>query len=250
MIEFEPKIIGFLCNWCSYAGADLAGVSRIQYPPNIRVIRVMCSGRVDPEFIIDSFLNGVDGVLIGACHIGDCHYTVGNIQAEAKIRWVKSELVNRGMEPERLRLEFVSASEGERFARAVTDFTNKLRDYGALKLTEETVKTLITLRSEFTDFRVRWLLGIERELLERGNVYGETLSPEKWAEIMRNTLNDRYIQQRIMDCARENPLTAAELSEKLGVEPGTVLKHLIDLKRRNLVSMCHDHDAQRFAAIV
>jgi F420-non-reducing hydrogenase iron-sulfur subunit len=125
MTEFEPKIIGFLCNWCSYAGADLAGVSRIQYPPNMRVVRVMCSGRIDPIIPLEVFSKGADGVLILGCHPGDCHYSEGNLYEERKIKMVKKLLALTGLEPERLKLEWVSASEGQRFARLVSEFTDK-----------------------------------------------------------------------------------------------------------------------------
>jgi len=130
---FEPLILGFACNWCTYAGADLAGTSRIQYPPNLRMIRVMCSGRVDPTFILKAFSRGVDGVLIGGCHPGDCHYMEGNHKAQRRIHMLRKMLSDFGIEPERLRLEWVSASEGARFAQVVTDFTKTLKELGPLK---------------------------------------------------------------------------------------------------------------------
>ena len=131
MAGFEPTIIGFLCNWCSYAGADLAGVSRIQYPPNIRIIRVMCSGRVDPAFILEAFKNGADGVLVAGCHLpSDCHYLSGNFKAQKRITLLKKVLAQLGIEPERLRLEWVSASEGEKFAAVVKDMVAKLQKLG------------------------------------------------------------------------------------------------------------------------
>jgi F420-non-reducing hydrogenase iron-sulfur subunit len=128
---FEPKIIGFLCNWCSYAGADLAGVSRIQYPPNIRIIRVMCSGRIDPAFILEAFKDGADGVLIGGCHLpSDCHYISGNFKALRRISLIKKVLGEFGIEPERVRLEWISASEGDKFAAVVRDMTERIRKLG------------------------------------------------------------------------------------------------------------------------
>jgi F420-non-reducing hydrogenase iron-sulfur subunit len=130
---FEPLILGFACNWCTYAGADLAGTSRIQYPPNLRMIRVMCSGRVDPTFILKAFSKGVDGVLIGGCHPGDCHYMEGNYKAQRRIHMLRKMLSDFGIEPERLRLEWVSASEGARFAEVVADFTKTIKELGPLK---------------------------------------------------------------------------------------------------------------------
>ncbi len=133
---FEPKIIGFLCNWCSYAGADLAGVSRIQYPPNIRIIRVMCSGRIDPSFILEAFKDGADGVLVAGCHLpSDCHYISGNFKAQRRITLLRKVLSDFGIEPRRLRLEWISASEGDKFAAVVTDMVAELKKLGPNPLT-------------------------------------------------------------------------------------------------------------------
>ena len=135
MPEFKPKIIGFLCNWCAYAGADLAGVSRLQYPPNIEIIRVMCTGRVDPAFILEAFKDGADGVLVAGCHPNDCHYLSGNYKAERRILLLKRVLEQFGIEPERLRLEWVSASEGEKFAWIVKEMVKDLKKLGPTPLT-------------------------------------------------------------------------------------------------------------------
>ena len=129
--EYEPKLVGFLCNWCSYAGADLAGVSRFQYPPNLRVIRVMCSGRVHPAYILVAFKDGADGVLIAGCHIPtDCHYISGNFKAQRRVAMVKKLMEQLGIEPERLRLEWISAAEGDKFAKTIRDMTADLKRLG------------------------------------------------------------------------------------------------------------------------
>lgn len=128
--EFEPNIIGFLCNWCSYAGADLAGTSRIKYPPNIKSIRVMCSGRVEPVFILEALKKGADGVLIAGCHPGDCHYQSGNYKTNRRIKLLKKLLTDMGIEDERVRFEYISASEGQKFAQVVTDFVKDLKKIG------------------------------------------------------------------------------------------------------------------------
>jgi F420-non-reducing hydrogenase iron-sulfur subunit len=137
MEEFEPKIIGFACNWCTYAGADLAGTSRIQYPPNIRLIRVMCSGRINPAFIMAAFARGADGVFIGGCHLGDCHYMTGNYKTMRRVELTKRLIEQLGIEPERLRLEWISASEGGKFAEVVTEFTKELKELGPNSLRKE-----------------------------------------------------------------------------------------------------------------
>ena len=128
--NFEPLIIGFCCNWCSYAGADLAGVSRLQYPPNLRIIRVMCSGMVHPNIVIDALTKGADGVLMCGCHPGDCHYLEGNLKAEKRAEAIKLMLQDFGIEEERFRLEWVSASEGPRFAQVVTEMVAKIKELG------------------------------------------------------------------------------------------------------------------------
>jgi len=130
MDDFEPRIIGFFCNWCTYAGADLAGTSRIQYPPNIRVIRLMCSGALDPVYVIKALLEGADGVLIGGCHPGDCHYQSGNYKARRRVAILQSILKQMGFEPERVWLRWISASEGRYFADTVTEMVAKLKELG------------------------------------------------------------------------------------------------------------------------
>ena len=127
---FDPLIIGFCCNWCSYAGADLAGVSRIQYPPSLRIVRVMCSGMVHPNLVIDALTKGADGVLVCGCHPGDCHYQEGNLKAEKRADAIRLMLEDFGLEPERFKLEWVSAAEGPRFAQVVGDFTEEVRALG------------------------------------------------------------------------------------------------------------------------
>jgi F420-non-reducing hydrogenase iron-sulfur subunit len=126
----EPKIVAFLCNWCSYTGADLAGTSRLEYAPNVHIIRVMCSGRVDPTFVLKALREGADGVLICGCHPGDCHYAEGNHKALRRYRVLRQTLADYGIEGERVRLEWVSASEGKRFADVVNDMTERIRALG------------------------------------------------------------------------------------------------------------------------
>jgi len=129
-MSFEPRIVAFLCNWCAYAGADMAGTSRMKYPPNVVPIRVMCSGRVDPEFVLDAFEKGADGVFIGGCHPGDCHYVSGNYRTRKRVSMMKNLLAEMGINPARLRLEWVSATEGKKFATAIEEFVNEIKQLG------------------------------------------------------------------------------------------------------------------------
>lgn len=139
MDDFEPRIIGFLCNWCSYAGADLAGTSRLEMPSNLVPIKVMCSSRVDPEMITDAFLRGADGVLIAGCHPGDCHYDKGNYYARRRFAVLKKVVESLGLEADRLRLSWISASEGPRFRQVVEEFTEKIREIGPNPAGKETL---------------------------------------------------------------------------------------------------------------
>jgi F420-non-reducing hydrogenase iron-sulfur subunit len=134
--KFEPKLVGFLCRWCSYTGADLAGTSRKEYPPNLTPLRVMCSGRVDPTFVLHALAQGADGVLIAGCHPGDCHYKEGNYKAMRRYRMLLELLDTFGIERDRVRLEWISASEGDRFAETVADLTRKVRQLGPLNWSE------------------------------------------------------------------------------------------------------------------
>ena len=134
--NWKPKIIAIICNWCSYAGADLAGGARIQYPPDIRAVRVMCTGRVDPLFIMKAFQDGADGVLVSGCHFGDCHYLEGNYKAAKRMFLLKSVLKNIGLDDKRLRMTFVSASEGAKWGSVMTDVVKTVNELGPSPLTE------------------------------------------------------------------------------------------------------------------
>lgn len=132
--NWEPKIVGFLCNWCSYAGADLAGTSRIEYPPNIRIIRVPCSGRVNLSFVLKCLMDGADGILISGCHIGDCHYSEGNFYARRRFAVLKRFLEYLGIDPRRIQMSWVSASEGDKWAKLIKELVEEIKQAGPSKL--------------------------------------------------------------------------------------------------------------------
>ncbi len=133
-MAFEPTIVSFLCNWCSYTGADLAGTSRIPYAPNLRTIRIMCSGRIDPTFVLKAFREGADGVLMCGCHPGDCHYHEGNYKCLRRYHLLQKYIQQMGIKKERLRLEWISASEGKQFATLANEFTESIRQLGPCKI--------------------------------------------------------------------------------------------------------------------
>lgn len=132
--KFEPRIVAFFCNWCTYTAADLAGVSRLKYAPNVRVIRVMCSGRVDPQFVLEAFAKGADGVLLGGCHPGDCHYAEGNYKTLRRMKMLERMLRDMGIEDGRFRLEWISGAEGDKVRTTVNEMTEKVRALGPLDL--------------------------------------------------------------------------------------------------------------------
>ena len=140
-MDFKPKIVSFLCNWCSYTGADLAGTSRMKYAPNIRIIRVMCSGRIDPTFVLTAFREGADGVLICGCHPGDCHYHEGNYKCLRRYHLLKKYIGQMGIEPDRLNLAWISASEGKQFADLADEMTRRITELGPCNI-KEVMETL------------------------------------------------------------------------------------------------------------
>ena len=240
-MSFEPKILGFLCNWCSYAGADLAGVSRMQYPPNIRIIRVMCSGRVDPEFFFEGFLKGIDGIILTGCHLGDCHYLEGNYEAIMKFDLVKRLLSFINFE-NRVRLEWVSASEGKRFAEVVTDFTNHIKELGPSPTGTDNpdsvlVEKLKVLKNAAGDQRLRALVGRERKITEQGNVYGEVVSKEKFDELLNLAIKDEFERHWILLTLQKEPKSAKGIAKELKIDSSVVLKHIVSLRNLNLVAL-------------
>jgi len=241
-MTFEPRIVGFLCNWCSYAGADLAGVSRISYPTNIRIIRLMCSGRVDPVIVLETLAQGADGVMVMGCHIGDCHYITGNLQAERKIDMLKKLLARTGLEVERLRLEWVSASEGGRFAELVKEFTEQIRNLGPSPLAgdkpdKNILAGVLAAKAAADDFRLRLLVGREKTMIDDGNVYGEEVSEEELDKILDEILDEEYVRNRIYLWVKEQPLSVKELSKRLDLDSQMVLRHIVVMRRRGLIAV-------------
>lgn len=228
-MSFEPKILTFLCNWCAYAGADLAGISRFQYQPNTRVIRVMCSGRIDPVFIPRAYLAGFDGVMILGCHPGDCHYLSGNIQAERKMNLLKKLLTDEGVGSERLLLDWVSAGEAQRFATLINQFTEQIRACGPLPAAKDFEERLRAIAASLEGEKVRWMAGKGPELLEKENVYGERVDPEKINAVMENTVREELAKNRILILLETTPLTAKEISAKIDIPLKQTLPYIVSL---------------------
>lgn len=228
-MDFEPKILSFLCNWCAYAGADLAGISRFQYPPNTRVIRVMCSGRVDPAFIPRAFLAGFDGVMVLGCHPGDCHYLTGNLQAEKKIRLTERLFEMAGIGADRILLDWVSAGEGERFAQLVRHFVERVRRLGPFDREQGTRERLEAIRLSLESEKLRWVIGKGPELLEKENVYGERLERQRIETVVDDTIRSELMKNWIVSLLDSGPRSAQEISQALNTKIGETLSHLVSL---------------------
>ena len=239
--DFEPKILGFLCNWCCYAGADLAGVSRLQYPSNIRIIRVPCSGRIDPAFILRAFANGVDGVFMGGCHLGDCHYiTTGNYYALSVMYLTKRILAEIGLDPRRLRLEWVSASEGLRFQEVQTDFAREMKEVGPLGEAEGIDSGLLKIKLEAARNLIPYIKLLERKRLrvrfETQEEYERYFTGEEFNRLFRELISEKLVMGQIMLLLREKSLSAHEISQILGINLPDVSKYLANATREGLVA--------------
>jgi coenzyme F420-reducing hydrogenase delta subunit len=193
----------------------------------------MCSGRVDPEIILDTFLYGADGVFIGGCHLGDCHYVEGNYYAEKKIEMARRLLKEAGVEPERLRLEWISASEGERFAATIKEFTEEIKEMGRIEFEKEEMEAV---RMVAADYRLRILATKERELLEEGNKYGEVFTQHEMDRLLDDMVREEYEAKRIL-LKLKKPMSVKEISSELNLKPNVVFRHILDLKRHELVEL-------------
>lgn len=251
--EYKPKILGFLCNWCCYAGADLCGVSRYQYPPNMRIIRVMCSGRVDSEHVLRAFEDGIDGVFIGGCWLGECHYiTEGNYDALSMMHLTRKVLDQIGVNPERLQLKWVSASEGIRFAEVVTDFTKKLTELGPLGKSEGIDGSGLKLKLEAVKKLLPYLKLVEREKLRvrfgTEEEYDNFFSSAEVDGLIRELITDKLAISQITTLLGRNPLSTREISEILRLDPAETARHLNSSARQGLVGYDECHKRYAIAA--
>ena len=248
--EFKPRILGFLCNWCSYAGADLCGVSRYQYPPSMKVIRLMCSGRVDLEFVLRAFANGNDGVFIGGCWLGECHYvTEGNYDALSTMHLGKKLLEAAGINPDRLRLEWVSASQGNRYAEIVTDFTKQLKELGPLGTGEGLDQSTLKLKLEAIRKLLPYVKLVEREKLrvrfEDKAAYENFFASAELKSLFNELIADKLAISQITVLLKDKALSTGEIADTLGMTRSEVSKHLNSSARQKLVRF--DEAEKRYA---
>jgi F420-non-reducing hydrogenase iron-sulfur subunit len=239
MTEFEPKVLGILCNWCSYAGADLAGVSRFQYPTNIRTLRVMCSTRVTPHVLLEIFRSGVDGVVVGGCHIGDCHYITGNYYTEKRMALTKSLMKTAGLEPERLSFYMVSASEGKRFAELITDFVETIKGLGPSRATTDPKlsRRLDAAIETAKAYRLRLLNGKELGLVQTGNVYDKPIDPKRLDALLDKAVKEEFERNFILQLTRDRPLSVKEMAKELDAPPDEILEQVVFLRSRSMIAL-------------
>lgn len=234
--SFEPRIIAFTCNWCSYAGADLAGTSRIQYEPNIRIIRMMCSGRAEPSFVLDALEQGADGVCVLGCHFGDCHYINGNYEANRRMELLKKLFEHIGMDDKRIMIEWVSAAEGERFSQIVNDFTDQIRNLGPLP--EEYATKLKFLKGAIEGERLRIVLGSTKRAFEGGEI-----EEEKYTNAMFDIAIEEVERAKIFQSLEENgPLTVPEISKLADIPKMKIWRHILALTQKNILEPVGEKD--------
>ncbi|MBI4295129.1 MAG: hydrogenase iron-sulfur subunit [Chloroflexi bacterium] len=239
---FEPKVLAFCCNWCSYAGADLAGVSRTQYAHNARIIRTMCSGRIEPRFVLEGFLHKADGVLVLGCHLGDCHYTTGNYQAMNRMKVTRKLLEYAGIDSRRLALDWVSASEGSRFAELITGFVKQVKQLGPLGSVEEMSARELELalkaaRAATETERLRWVTSKQAEFTDKGNIYGEVFTEHEINRMLEGVVADEVNVSKITLLLQEGPLSVKELAARTGLSPRSVLRYIAMLRRKQQVDL-------------
>ncbi len=237
--EFEPRILGFLCNWCCYAGADLAGVSRFQYPAHMRTIRLMCSGRVEPAHIFRAFSTGLDAVFIGGCHLNDCHYvTHGNYDALSMVHICKKLMEHIGLNPERLRLEWVSAGEGIRFANIMSEFSPRIEKLGPLGKGEGIDEHELKFNLEAVTKLIPYIKLVQSERLrvsERTEeAYNKFFSSEEFNRLFNESIGEKLTEIQIMALQRKRPHSTGEICKILGLSPSEVSRHL-NVSARNQI---------------
>ena len=223
------KIIVFCCDWCAYPGADLAGILRLEYPAEVRIIKVMCSGRVDPILVLEALKRGIDGVMVTGCHPGECHYLHGNIEAERRVELLRYIFGYSGIDPRRVRVEWIAANEGEKFAHVTREFTREIEEAGAI--TPDEMNAAKILQNVFSSERMRLVLGASRRAIEL-----EGVDREWYRGVMERTAREEVLREKILDELRKSgSLSAVEIAERIGEPPADVFWNLIAMKRRGIV---------------
>jgi F420-non-reducing hydrogenase iron-sulfur subunit len=248
--NYQPKMIGIVCNWCCYGGADLCGVSRFQYPPHIRLIRVMCSARVDLLHILRAFSNGIDGIFIGGCHLCDCHYvTQGNFNAFSMVQVCKKLLECIGIFPERLRLEWVSAGEGIRFANFMNEYSAEVTRLGPVGKAEGIDDQILKFKLEAVKKLIPYtklVLTQKLRLADRTEeAYHDFFSSMEFERLFEELIADKLAVSLITSLLAKNPLSTGEIADSLGLSPSEVARHINSSSKLGLVR--YDVNSKCFA---
>lgn len=238
--DFQPKMIGFVCNWCCYGGADLCGVSRFQYPPQIRLIRVMCSARVDLLHILRAFSIGQDGVFVGGCHFCDCHYvTNGNFNAFSMVQVARKILAYLGIKPDRLRIEWVSAGEGIRFANFMNEFSAQCQQMGPLGQAEGIEESELKRKLEAVRRLAPYIKLVLTQKLNvpdrTENAYRRFFTSDDFDRLFQESISGKLTMSQIMLLLRERPLSIGAISELLHLNPNAISVQMNEALRRGLV---------------
>lgn len=245
-IEFKPKMLGIICNWCCYGGADLCGVSRFQYPPFIRLVRVMCSARADMTHIFRAFSKGLDAVFIGGCHINDCHYiTNGNYDALSMVHMCKKLLKHIGVNPERLRLEWVSAGEGIRFANIMNEYGAQMQKLGPLGKDEGMDKKELEFQLDAAAKLIPYIKLVQMQRMRvpvrTEEAYNAYFASQEFDRLFEELILDKLALSRIMSLMGERPVSTLEISDRLRLSPSEVSRHVKNSSRQGLVKYDVSH---------
>ncbi len=241
---FRPKIICFVCNWSLPAGVDVSSPPAIHAYPKLNMVQVVCVGRVDPAVVLETFAKGADGVLLIGCHPPDCHYVHGNLQAERKVKMLKKLLSQTGLEQGRLRLDWGHAYETERFPKIIDDFRNLIIALGPSPLIGEKVdsNTLLNIKAAKAaaeDFRLRVLVGRERELTEKENMFGERIAQQEFDVLLHEVVETEFIRYKIHLLIKEGPMSVKEIAAIANMKPTLVLRHIVNMRRKGMVALDH-----------
>ncbi|MEM2971228.1 MAG: hydrogenase iron-sulfur subunit [Candidatus Bathyarchaeia archaeon] len=235
MATANPKIVCFMCNWVFCQEETLV-------PPNVSAVRVMCLGRVDPVIVLEAFENGFDAVLLVGCKPPDCHFVEGNLQAERAVKMLKKLVALAGLEPERIRLTWFSPVDGKSFVGFIEEFFSGVKKFGLspLKSGENAQKFRVNVsaaKNAAADFRLRILLGREKELTEDVNVYGEKISQEEFDALLDEIVWEEFMRHKIHVLTKAKPFSVRDLAETLGVKPSVVLRQIVEMRRKNMIAL-------------
>ena len=239
---FRPKIIGFMCNWSLPEEKYLVDNDTISGYPKMHIVPVMCIGRIDPVILLEAFIKGADGVLVVGCPPPDCHYVEGNLQAERKIKLVNKLLSRTGLEPERLKLSWGYTYEVDSFVKTVNDFRRQILTLGPSPLTGDEsdrniLACMLAAKTTAEESRLRTIVGREREMVEERNVYGEKLDQAEFDEELDKSIEAEYTRNRIRLLVKDTSMSVVEMAECLGLNPRIVLRHVVVLRRRGLITL-------------